>query len=38
MKIHVAVFRIFTLRSDVVGYRGFGEPCCLHLQDEVKRW
>jgi hypothetical protein len=24
------------LGSDVVGYQCFGQPCCLHLQDEVK--
>jgi hypothetical protein len=31
MKIHVVVFWVMTLCSDVVGYQFFGGPCCLHL-------
>jgi hypothetical protein len=33
MKIHVVVFWITTLCSDV-GYQHFKGPCCLHLQGE----
>jgi len=29
------VFWIMTPCSDVVGYRRFGGPCCLHLQSEI---
>jgi hypothetical protein len=36
MKIHVTVFWVVTLYSDVVGYHRFGGPCSLHLQGEVK--
>jgi len=30
----VAVFSVVTPCTDVVGYRRFGGPCCLHLQGE----
>jgi len=36
-KIHVIVYWVVTLCSDVVGYHRYGEPCCLRLQDEVKK-
>jgi hypothetical protein len=34
VKIQVAVFWIVTPCSDVVGYRRFGEPCCLHHPED----
>jgi len=33
--IHVMVFWILILYSDVVGNQRFGGPCYLHLRDEV---
>jgi hypothetical protein len=33
MKIHV-VLLVMTPYGDVVGYKHFGRPCCLHLQHE----
>jgi hypothetical protein len=30
------VFWVVTPCSDLVGYRGFGGPCCLHVHGEVK--
>jgi hypothetical protein len=30
MKIHVVVFWVVTLCSDMVGYQSFGRPCCFH--------
>jgi len=35
MKMQVVVFGVVMPCSDV-GYQRFGEPCCLHLQGEVK--
>jgi hypothetical protein len=32
---NVEVFWVTTPCSDVIGYQGFGSPCCLHLQGEV---
>jgi hypothetical protein len=34
IEIQVAVFWVMTPCSDVVGYRRFGGPYCLHLQGE----
>jgi len=34
VKIHVMVFWVVMLYSDVVGYQCFRGPCCLHLQSE----
>jgi hypothetical protein len=34
MKIQIEVFWGVTPCSDAVGYRRFGEPCCLHLEGE----
>jgi hypothetical protein len=36
VKVQVDVFWSVTLYSVVVGYQPFGEPCCLHLQCEMK--
>jgi hypothetical protein len=30
--IHIIIFWIVMLYSDVVGYHHFGVPCCLHLE------
>jgi len=29
-RVRFTVFWVVTLRSDVIGYRRFGESCCLH--------
>jgi len=34
MKIHVVVFWVMRLYSDVVEYHWFGGPCCLHFHLE----
>jgi len=30
MKIHVVVFWVETPHSDMIRYKRFGRPCCLH--------
>jgi len=32
--IHLEVFWVVTLYTDVVGLQHFGGPCCLHLRSE----
>jgi len=32
MKIHVVVFWVVMPCGDIIGYRRFGRPSCLHLQ------
>jgi hypothetical protein len=36
LKIQVEVFWVVMPYSVVVGHQHFREPCCLHLQGEVK--
>jgi hypothetical protein len=36
MKIQVLILWVVTPCSGVVGYEHFRQPCCLHLQGEVK--
>jgi len=38
MQIHVAVVWIMKPWSDVVGYRRFGGPCCLHIPHHDMVW
>jgi len=41
MKIQIVVFWVVMPCSDVVGYRRFGGPCCLHLHHSssaLGRW
>jgi hypothetical protein len=35
LKSEVVVFWVVTLCSNVVVYRRFGEPCCLHIYVET---
>jgi hypothetical protein len=33
--IDITVFQVVMPSNDMIGYRCFGEPCCLHLQGGV---
>jgi hypothetical protein len=35
VEIHVLVFWVMVMFSDVAGQQCFGRPCCLHLQGKV---
>jgi hypothetical protein len=35
LKIQVDVFSVLKTCSDVIGYKSFGGPCCIHLESEV---